>query len=63
MTHRFQTINQVRKFLQENGAEFRGIYGEVYTLANGSRVKFQDRSARNCWGISSEATEMIEVAR
>jgi hypothetical protein len=59
---KFQTINQIRKFLRENGSEFRGIYGEVYTLADGRRVKFQDRASRNCWGIPSEATEMIEVA-
>jgi hypothetical protein len=31
-------------------------------LADGRRVKFQDRASRNCWGIPSEATEMIEVA-
>jgi hypothetical protein len=63
MTRKFQTINQVRKFLQENGSAFRGIYGEVYTLANGRKVEFKDRAARNCWGISSEATEMVEAAR
>ena len=59
---KFQTVNQIRKVLQQNGSEFRGIYGEVYTLTDGRRVEFQSRATRNTWGISNEATEMVEVA-
>lgn len=61
MTRKFQTINQVRKFLADNNCQYRGIYGHVYTLANGSRVKFIDRSTKNTWHISNEATEMVEA--
>jgi hypothetical protein len=59
---KFSTIAQVRKFLRQNGVvEFRGLY-ETYTLTDGRVVKFIDRATRNCWGLSNEASEMVEVA-
>jgi hypothetical protein len=59
---KFQTIAKVRRFLQENGTLFRGIYEGPYTLADGRKVNFIDRSTGNTWGIRNEATEMVEAA-
>ena len=53
--NKFQTIAKVRAFLRSHGVEFKGIY-EVYTLTDGRKVKFIDRSTRNTWGIPTEAT-------
>jgi len=57
---KFQTIAQIRRFLQNQNIQFRGIY-EHYRLADGRLVTFKDKSTSNTWGLRNEATEMVEV--
>jgi hypothetical protein len=56
----FRTIAKLRRFLRENGTEFRGIWEGPYTLADGRIVRIIDRSTANTWGIHNEMTE-VEV--
>jgi hypothetical protein len=59
---KFSTYGQVRKFLRENGGgEFKGVFA-TYTLADGRKVQFSDRSTTDTWGGRNEATTLVEVA-